>query len=157
VDAKHIHSNKSNDTEPTNELKTDTNPSEEQDTPIITCQELQIIDQLATIMSTTMIANVSTIPQGLTGLSQATITPPLGGGHSGPPAGGTPSGQPTGGGPPAGPPGGGRPPIGGLPGGAAPAPVAAAIPAILGIQNGALKGAMPTTFNGNCAKTDQFI
>jgi hypothetical protein len=152
----HIHSKKSNDTEPTTESKTNT--SEDQDTPVITCQESQIIDQLAASMSTTMITNVSTIPQGSTGLSQVTITPLQGGGHSRPPAGGMPSGQPMGRGPPARPPGGGGgPPTGGLPGGAAPTPAAAAVPNIPRIQNGTLKGAVPTTFDGDHAKTDQFI
>jgi hypothetical protein len=152
----HVHSQKSNNTEPMTTSKTDTEPPEDQDTPVITHQELQIIDQLTSIMSTMTIANVSTIPQGTTGLSQITTTPPQGGGRSGPPGGGMPPGQPTGRGPPAGPPGGGGgPPTGGLPGGAAPA--ATGVPNLPGIQNGTLKGAMPTTFDSDCAKTDQFI
>jgi Retrotransposon gag protein len=109
-------------------------------------------------MSTTMITNISMIPQGTTGLSQIT-TVPQGGGRSGPP-GGAPSGQPAGGSGrlPAGPPGeGGGPPAGGPPGGPAPTPAAAALPNLPGIQNGALKGAVPTTFDGDQAKTDQFI
>jgi hypothetical protein len=158
TDAKCLHSKESDDTKPTTESKTNTKPSEDQDTPIITRQESQIIDQLASIMSTTTIANVSTIPQGITGLSQVTTAPLQGGGCSGPPGGGMPSGQPAGGGPPTGPPGeGGGPPTGGPPGGAAPAPVAAVVPNLPRIQNGALKGAVPTTFDGNQAKTDQFI
>jgi hypothetical protein len=158
ADAERIHSRKSNDTKPTIESKTDTDPSEGQDTPVITCQESQIINQPASIMSTTTIANVSTILQGMTGLSQATTAPLQGRGHSGPPGGGAPIGQPTGGGSPAGPPGGGsRPPAGGPPGGTAPVLAAAAVPNILGIQNGVLKGAVPTTFDGDQAKTDQFI
>jgi Zinc knuckle len=69
-----------------------------------------------------------------------------------------PPGQPAGGGPPARPPGGGGgPPAGGPPGGTAPIPAAAAAPNLPGIQNGALKGAVPTTFDGDRAKTDQFI
>jgi hypothetical protein len=109
-------------------------------------------------MSTTTIANVSTIPQGMTGLSQVNVIPPQAGGRSGPPGRGMPLGQPTGGGPPAGPPGGGGgPPAGGPPGGAAPMPIAAAAPNIPGVQNGMLKGAVPTTFDGDWAKTDQFI
>jgi hypothetical protein len=104
------------------------------------------------------IANVSTIPQGTTGLSQVTTAPPQGGGQSGPPGGGTPPGQPAGGGPPAGPPGGGGgPPTRGPPGAMPPAAAAAAVPNIPGIQNGALKGAVPTMFNGDHTKTDQFI
>jgi hypothetical protein len=155
-DTECVHSKKSDDTEPTDTSKTDTEPLEDQDTPVITRQESQIIDQLASIMSTTTITNVSTIPQGTTGLSQITTTPPQGGGRSGPPGGGAPPGQPTGGGPPARPPGGGgRPPAGGPPGEVAPA--AMAVPNLPRIQNGILKGAMPTTFNGDCAKTDQFI
>jgi hypothetical protein len=100
-------------------------------------------------MSTMTIVNISTIPQGTTGLSQVT-TALQGGGRSGPPAGGTPSGQPTGGGPPPGlPGGGGGPPAGGLPGGVALAPAMAAVPNIPGVQNRVLKGAVPTTFDGN--------
>jgi hypothetical protein len=138
--------------------KTDTESPEDQDTPVITHQELQIIDQLATIMSTTMIANVSTIPQGTISLSQVTTAPPPGGGRSGPPGGGAPPGQPTGGGPPTGPPGGGGgPPARGPPGGTAPIPAATAAPNLPGIQNGTLKGAVPMTFDGDRAKTDQFI
>jgi hypothetical protein len=157
-DAACIHSKESDDTEPTTASRTDTEPPEEQDTPVITRQESQVIDQLAHIMSTTTIANVSTIPQGTIGLSQITTAPPQGGGRSGPPGGGAPPGQPAGGGPPAGPPGGGGgPPTGGPPGGVAPIPVAAAAPNLPGIQNGALKGAVPTTFDGDRAKTDQFI
>jgi hypothetical protein len=157
-DAEHVHSKESDETEPTTASKTDTNSPEDQDTPVITRQELQIIDQLAAIMSTTTIANISTIPQGTTGLSQVTTAPPPGGGRSGPPGAGTPPGQPTGGGPPAGPPGGGGgPPAGGPPGGAALIPATAAAPNLQGIQNGALKGAVPTTFDGDRAKTDQFI
>jgi hypothetical protein len=156
ADAAQVHSKESDDTEPTDVSKTNTEPPEEQDTPVITRQESQVIDQLASIMSTTTIANISTIPQGTTGLSQVTTVPPQGGGRSGPPGGGTPPGQPTGGGPPAGPPGGGgRPPTGGPPGGAAPA--AAGIPNLPRVQNGMLKGAVPTTFDGNRAKMDQFI
>jgi hypothetical protein len=158
INATHIHSKESNNTKPMTASKTNTEPPEEQDTPVITCQESQIIDQLANIMSTTMITNVSTIPQGTMGLSQVTTTPPQSGGRSGPPGGGAPSGQPTGRGAPTGPPGGGGgPPARGLPGGAAPMPVAAAAPNLPRIQNSMLKGAMPTTFNGNRAKTDQFI
>jgi hypothetical protein len=85
-----IHLKGSDDTEPTTTLKTDTKPPEEQDTPVITRQESQVINQLASIMSTTMIANVSTIPQGTIGLSQVTTAPPQGGGRSGPPGGGIP-------------------------------------------------------------------
>jgi hypothetical protein len=104
------------------------------------------------------IMNVSTIPQGTTGLSQVNIIPPQAGGRSGPSGGGTPPGQPAGGGPPARPPGGGGgPPVGGPPGGPAPVPTAAAVPNLPGVQNSVLKGAVPTTFNGNQAKTDQFI
>jgi hypothetical protein len=158
ADAARVHLKESDETEPTTALKTDTKPSEDQDTPVITCQESQVINQLASIMSTTMIVNVSTVPQGTTRLSQVTTAPLLAGGRSGPSGGGTPPGQPTGGGPPTGPPrGGGGPPAGGPPGGAAPAPAAAAIPNIPGVQNGALKGAVPTTFNDDQAKTDQFI
>jgi hypothetical protein len=158
MDTAHIHSKESNDTEPTTTSKTDTNPSKDQDTPVITHQESQIINQLTSIMSTTMITNVSTIPQGTSGLSQVTTVPPQGGGQSGPPGGGAPPGQPTGGGPPTRPPGGGgRPPTGGPPGGLAPIPAAVAVPNLPGVQNGALKGAMPTTFDSNRAKTDQFI
>jgi hypothetical protein len=104
-----------------------------------------------------MITNVSTIPQGTTGLSQVT-TVPQGGGRSGPP-GGAPSGQPAGGSgrPPAGPPGEGGPPARGPPEGVPPTAAAAAIPNILGVQNGALKGAVSTTFDGDRAKTNQFI
>jgi hypothetical protein len=109
-------------------------------------------------MSTTTIVNVSTISQGMTGPSQVTTVPPQGGERSGPPGGGMPPGQPAGGGLPPGPPGGGGgPPAGGLPGGAIPAPVAATVPNLPRRQNGALKGAIPTTFDGNHAKTDQFI
>jgi hypothetical protein len=155
-DTERVHSKKSDDTEPTTASKTNTEHSKDQDTPIITRQESQIIDQLASIMSTTTIANISTIPQGTTSLSQITTAPPQGGGRSGPPGRGVPPGQPAGGGPPAGPPGGGGgPPAGGPPGGAAPAAVA--VPNLPGIQNGMLKGAVPTTFDGNRAKTDQFI
>jgi hypothetical protein len=158
MDAKCIHSKKSNDTEPTTTSKTNTEPQEDQDTPIITHQESKIINQLATIMSTMMIAIVSTIPQGTTSLSQVTTMPPQGGGQSGPPGGGAPSGQPTGRGPPTGPPGGGGGlPMGGPPGGVAPAPTAAAVPNLPGIQNRALKGAVPTTFDSDRAKTNQFI
>jgi hypothetical protein len=157
-DTERVHSKASDNTEPTDILKTDTEPLEDQDTPVVTRQESQIIDQLAAIMSMTTIANVSTILQGTIGLSQVTTAPPLGGGRSGPPGGGVPPGQPTGGGPPAGPPGGGGgPPAGGPPGGAAPIPAAAAALNLPGIQNGALKGAVPTTFDGDRAKTDQFI
>jgi hypothetical protein len=157
-DAECVHSKESDETEPTTASKTDTKSPEDQDTPVITCQELQIIDQLATIMSTTTIANVSTIPQGTIGLSQVTSAPPQGGGRSGPPGGSAPPGQPAGGGPPARPPGGGGgPPAGGPPGGPAPAPAAVALPNLPGVQNGALKGAVPTTFDGDRAKTDQFI
>jgi hypothetical protein len=157
-DTERVHSKTSDDTEPTNTSKTDTESLEDQDTPVITCQESQIIVQLATIMSTTTITNVSTIPQGTIGLSQVTTAPPLGGRRSGPPGGGAPPGQPAGGGPPTGPPGGGGgPPAGGPPGGAAPIPAAAAAPNLPGIQNGTLKGAMPTTFDGDRAKTNQFI
>jgi hypothetical protein len=153
-----IHLKKSDDTEPITELKTNTEPNEDQDTPIITCQESQIIDQLANIMSTTTIVNVSMIPQGTTGLSQVTTAPPQSKGRSGPPGGGTPPGQPAGGGPPPGPPGGGGgPPAKGPLGGAIPAPAAATVPNLPGIQNGVLKGAMPTTFDGNRTKTNQFI
>jgi hypothetical protein len=152
-----IHSKESDETEPTIALNTNTEPSKDQDTPVITHQESQIIDQLASIMSTMMIVNVSTIPQGMTGLSQVTMVP-QGGGRSGPP-GGAPSGQPTGGsgGLPAGLPGGGGPPAGGPLGGIPPAAAATAAPNIPGVQNRALKGAVPTTFNGNRAKTNQFI
>jgi hypothetical protein len=45
--------------------------------------------------------------------------------------------------------------MGGPPGGTA--PIAAAAPNLPGIQNGALKGAVPTTFDSDRAKTDQFI
>jgi hypothetical protein len=38
-----------------------------------------------------------------------------------------------------------------------PAPAATALPNLPGVQNGALKGAVPTTFDGDQAKTDQFI
>jgi hypothetical protein len=106
MDAECVHSKKSDDTEPTTESKDNTKPSKDQDTPIVTCQESQIIDQLTTIMSIMTIANVSTILQGTTGLSQATTIPPQGRGRSRPPGRGAPSGQPAGGGPPAGPPGG---------------------------------------------------
>jgi hypothetical protein len=134
ADAEHIHSKESDDTEPTTTSKTDTEPPKDQDTPIITQQESQIINQLASIMSTTTIVNVSTIPQGMTGISQVTTAPPQGGGRSKPPGGGALPGQPAGRGPPARPPGGGgRPPAGGPPGGAAPAPGATAVPNILGV------------------------
>jgi hypothetical protein len=157
VDTECVHSRKSDNTEPTTASKTNTEPSKDQDTPIITHQESQNIDQLTNIMSTTMITNVSTIPQGTTRLLQVT-TAPQGGGRTGPPGGGMPTGQPMGGGPPTGPPGGGGgPPAGGPPGGAPPAAAAAAIPNIPGVQNGALKGAVPTTFDSDWAKTDQFI
>jgi hypothetical protein len=157
-DAACVHSKGSNDTEPTTASKTDTEPSEDQDTPVITCQESQIIDQLASLMSTTMIMNISMIPQGTIRLSQVTTAPPQGGGWLGPPGRGVPPGQPTGGGPPAGPPGGGGgPPTGGPPGGTVPTPAAAAVPNIPGIQNGMLKGAVPTTFDSDRTKTDQFI
>jgi hypothetical protein len=53
--------------------------------------------------------------------------------------------------------GGGRSPAGGPPGGVALAPAVAAAPNIPRIQNGMLKGAVPTTFDGDHAKTDQFI
>jgi hypothetical protein len=91
-DAKRVHSKESDDTDPTTASKTDTETPEDQDTPVITCQESQLIDQLASIMSTTTIANVSTIPQGTIGLSQVTTAPPPGGGQSGPPGGGAPPG-----------------------------------------------------------------
>jgi hypothetical protein len=68
-DTKRVHSKTSDDTEPTNTSKTDTEPLEDQDTPVVTRQESQIIDQLATIMSAITIVNVSTIPQGTIGLS----------------------------------------------------------------------------------------
>jgi hypothetical protein len=152
-----IHSKKSNDTKPTTASKTDTESAKDLDTPIITHQESQIINQLATIMSTTMIANISTILQGTTGLLQTT-TAPQGGGRSGPPGGGMPTGQPAGGGPPTGPPGGGgRLPAGGPPEGVPPAAMATAMPNIPGVQNSTLKGAMPTTFDGDRARTNQFI
>jgi hypothetical protein len=80
-DIEHVHSKRSDNTEPT--IKTDTEPSEDQDTPVITCQESQIINQLTSIMSITTIVNISTIPQGMTGLSQVTTTPPHRGGRSG--------------------------------------------------------------------------
>jgi hypothetical protein len=92
ANAKRVHSKESNDTKLTTASKTDTEPPEDQDTPIITCQESQIIDQLASIMSTTTIANVSTIPQGTTSLSQVTTAPMQSGGCSGPLGGGAPSG-----------------------------------------------------------------
>jgi hypothetical protein len=134
LDATHVHSRESDDTEPTTASKTDTEPPEEQDTPVITHQESQIINQLAHIMSTTTIANVSMIPQGTIGLSQVTTAPPQGGGWSGPPGGGAPPGQPAGGGPPAGPPGGGGgPPTGGPPGGPVPTPAAVALPNLPGV------------------------
>jgi hypothetical protein len=69
TDATCVHSKGSDDTEPTTASKTDTEPPEDQDTPVITQQESQIIDQLTSIMSTTTITNVSTIPQGTIGLS----------------------------------------------------------------------------------------
>jgi hypothetical protein len=101
-------------------------------------------------MSTTTIMNVSTIPPGMTSLPQVTTAPPQGEG--------TPSGQPTGRGlPPRPPGGGGGPPTGGLPGGTALAPAVATVPNLPGIQNGMLKGAVPTTFNSDHAKTNQFI
>jgi hypothetical protein len=134
LNAKRVHSKESDKTEPTTASKTNTKSPEDQDTPVITCQESQIINQLATIMSTTTIVNVSTIPQGTTGLSQVTTAPPQGGGRSGPPGGGAPPGQPAGRGPPAGPPGGGGgPPAGGPPGGVPPAAAAAAAPNIPGV------------------------
>jgi hypothetical protein len=154
----HVHSKKSDDTELTTESKTDTEPSEDQDTPVITHQESQIIDQLASIMGTMTIANISTIPQGTTGLSQVTTVPPQGRGQSGPLGGGAPSGPPAGGGPPTGPPGGGSgPPARGLQGGTVPTPTVVAVLNLPRIQSRALKGAVPTTFDGDYAKTNQFI
>jgi hypothetical protein len=52
VDAAHVHSKESDETKPTTASKTNTEPSKDQDTLVVTYQESQIIDQLASIMST---------------------------------------------------------------------------------------------------------